>query len=166
MKKIGYFILVFPFFVFCKAKNEEKSIKMEENQLINRFGLEQKQNKTTDETEILALTRRFTELMIAGNVAELEKIVDKNFTLTHITGYVQPKSEWFKEIQSESMKYYSAKEVDFSLKINGNKAEFVQKNILDARIWGSRNSWRLQQTMFLEKVDNQWVIVKSVAKTF
>lgn len=119
-----------------------------------------------DQTEILALTKRFTQLMIDRNTAELEQIVDKNFTLTHITGRVQSKADWFAEIEAESMKYYSAKEVEHSLKISGDTAEFVQRNLLDARIWGSRNTWRLQQTMTLEKRNGKWIILKSVARTF
>lgn len=119
-----------------------------------------------DQIEILALTKQFTQLMIDRNTAELEQIVDKNFTLTHITGRVQSKADWFSEIEAESMKYYSAKEVEHSLKISGDTAEFVQRNLLDARIWGSRNTWRLQQTMTLEKRNGKWIILKSVARTF
>ncbi|WP_221407943.1 nuclear transport factor 2 family protein [Proteiniphilum sp. X52] len=124
------------------------------------------QQMTNDEAQILALTRKFTQLMIDRNTAELDKMVDKDFSLTHITGYVQPKAEWFKEIEQESMKYYSAEEVSRSITVNGDTAEFVQRNLLDARIWGSRNKWRLQQTMTLEKRNGTWIILKSVARTF
>lgn len=119
-----------------------------------------------DEAQILALARKFTRLMIDRNTAELEKMVDKDFSLTHITGYVQPKAEWFKEIERENMKYYAAEELSHSVKVNGNTAEFVQRNLLDARIWGSRNKWRLQQTMTLEKRNGTWIILKSAARTF
>lgn len=124
------------------------------------------QHKNNDREDILALTRRFTQLMIDRNTAELAQMVDENFTLTHITGRVQSKADWFAEIEAESMKYFSAKEVEHSLKINGDTAEFVQKNLLDARIWGMRNTWRLQQTMTLEKRNGKWIILKSVARTF
>lgn len=124
------------------------------------------QQMTNDEAQILVLTRKFTQLMFDRNTAELDKIVDKNFSLTHITGYVQPKAEWFKEIEQESMKYYAVEEVSHSVKVNGDTAEFVQHNLLDARIWGSRNKWRVQQTMDLEKRNGTWVILKSVARTF
>ena len=119
-----------------------------------------------DKSAILKVTRQLTKLMIERNTKEIAKIVDKNFTLTHITGYVQPKEEWFAEIEKESMKYYSAKEVKHEIKANGNKAEFMNQNLLDARIWGSRNTWRLQQTMQLEKSNGKWIIMKSVATTF
>ena len=79
---------------------------------------------------------------------------------------MQSKNEWFSEIESEQMKYYSYKEVKTTVKINGDKATFIGQNILDARIWGTRNNWRLQQVMKLEKRDGKWIILKSVATTF
>lgn len=160
MKKIFLIIVFSPFLMFCQKGNTEKLSPMQQNKTTEN------QQKTSDETEILALTRQFTSLMISKNTSELNKIVDKNFTLTHITGRVQSKNDWFAEIEAESMKYYSAEEVEHSLKINGKTAEFIQKNRLDARIWGSRNTWRLQQTMTLEKRDGKWIILKSVARTF
>ena len=119
-----------------------------------------------DEAQILAVTRKLTQLMIETDTAALSQILDKDFTLTHITGYVQPKAEWFAEIENESMKYFSAKEVAHSIKINENEAECVQKNLLEARIWGSRNTWRLQQKMQLEKRNGEWIILNSLATLF
>lgn len=119
-----------------------------------------------DKSQVLDVTRKLTELMIDKNTTAIDKIVDANFTLTHITGYVQPKEEWFSEIESERMKYYSYKEVKITVKIDEGKAIFVGQNLLDARIWGTRNNWRLQQTMQLEKRNGKWIILKSVATTF
>ena len=121
---------------------------------------------TTEEMQILSVTQRLTQLMIERNTASMATILDDKFTLTHITGYVQSKEEWFSEVENESMKYYSSTEVKHEININGNKAEFVNQNLLDARIWGSRNTWRLQQTMTLEKKAGKWIILKSVASIF
>lgn len=126
----------------------------------------QNHKKNNDEADILLVTKQLTELMIKKDTKAISKIVADDFTLTHITGFVQPKSEWFAEIESESMKYYSYKEVKTSVKINGNTAVFVGQNLLDARIWGTRNNWRLQQTMVLEKKNNKWIIQKSKATIF
>ncbi|MDB5021726.1 MAG: hypothetical protein JWQ28_2853 [Pedobacter sp.] len=101
--------------------------------------------------QVLDVTRQLTQLMIDKNIEELRKILSPDFTLTHMTGYVQPKDEWFSEIETERMKYYSYKEVKTLVQIDGDKATFVGQNVLDARIWGTRNDWRLQQTMRLEK---------------
>ena len=119
-----------------------------------------------DKSQVLEVTRQLTQLMIDKNTAAMNKILDAHFTLTHITGYVQSKVEWFSEIESERMKYYSFKEVKISIKIDGDKATFVGQNLLDARIWGTRNNWHLQQVMQLEKRNGKWIILKSVATTF
>jgi hypothetical protein len=119
-----------------------------------------------NKSQILAITRQLTQLMIDRDTIELNKILDTHFTLTHITGYVQSKEEWFSEIVSERMKYYSYKEVKTSVEINGNKATFIGQNVLDARIWGTRNNWHLQQTMHLQNRNGKWIILKSIATTF
>ncbi|MCP2025206.1 hypothetical protein L1276_000346 [Flavobacterium sp. HSC-32F16] len=124
-------------------------------------------NKIEDDREkVLDVTRRLTQLMIDKNTVEINKLLDNSFTLTHITGYVQPKEEWLSEIEKETMKYYSFKEITVSVNIDGDKAVFIGQNILDARIWGTRNKWRLQQTMQLEKRSDKWIILKSVATLF
>ena len=123
-------------------------------------------DKIDDKSKLIEVTRQLTERMIEKDTAGLNRILDAQFTLTHITGYVQSKAEWFAEIESERMKYYSCKEVKTSVNIDGDRATFVGQNVLDARIWGSRHSWRLQQTMELENRNGQWIILKSIATTF
>ncbi len=119
-----------------------------------------------DEAKVLAVVRHLAQLMINRDTAAMNDILDEHYTLTHMTGYVQPKAEWFDEVIKESMKYYSVKEVNNSVRINGREAEVMIQNLVDARIWGTRNNWRLQQTMQLEKRNGEWMILKSVATTF
>ena len=124
-------------------------------------------NKTnSDALHVLEIIRQLTQLMIDKNTTAMNVILDAQFTLTHITGYVQSKAEWFSEIQSERMNYFSYKEVKTTVTIDGDKATFVGQNLLDARIWGTRNHWHLQQTIPLEKRKGKWIILKSVATTF
>ena len=157
MKNI-YHILLFVILVksisACAQNNSNSKNKMEN------------QTNNTEELQIIEVTRQLTDLMIDKNTKAINSIVNTDFTLTHITGYVQSKNDWFSEIESERMKYYSYQEVKTSVKIEGNKATFIGQNLLDARIWGSRNKWRLQQTMQLEKRNGKWIILKSVATTF
>ncbi len=120
----------------------------------------------SNELEVFAITRQLTNLMIDRNIFELNKILDPHFTLTHITGYVQSKAEWLSEIESERMKYYGYEELKTSVKMEGNKGTFVGQNILDARIYGTRNKWRLQQKIQFEKRNEKWIILQSVATTF
>jgi len=116
--------------------------------------------------QVVELTRQLTAAMISKNIQVIDKILDPLFTLTHITGYVQSKEEWLAEIETELMKYYSCQELKTSVMVNGNKATFVGQNLLDARIWGTRNTWHLQQTMFFKKQGENWIILNSIATTF
>lgn len=119
-----------------------------------------------NQTEIINVARLLTTLMIEKKTSEMNDILDQNFTLTHITGLVQPKHKWLSEIETEQMKYYSYQEVKTTVTMNGEMGTFVGQNLLDARIWGMRNTWRLQQTMLFEKRNGKWVILKSVATLF
>ena len=120
----------------------------------------------TDEARVLTVVRQLAQLIIERDTTAMNRILDKEYTLTHMTGYVQPKAEWFNEVIKESMKYYSATEVSHAVTVSGNKATATMQNLVDARIWGSRNTWRLQQVMQLEKQDGQWIILNSVASVF
>jgi len=155
MKRVLKLLLLSLVFISAEAHSQSKSKQTMERDKGN-----------TEKLQILDVTRQLTELMIHRNITGLDKILDTAFTLTHITGYVQSKEEWFSEIERERMKYYSYAEVKTSVKIEGDKAVFVGQNLLDARIWGTRNKWRLQQTMHLEKRNGKWIILKSVATTF
>lgn len=128
--------------------------------------LHQNAMEKDNNADILAITRQLTELMIKKDTIGINNIVNNDFTLTHITGYIQSKSEWFSEIESERMKYYSYKEIKTTVNTDGNRAYFVGQNLLDARIWGTRHQWRLQQNMELIKRNGKWIILKSVATTF
>lgn len=132
----------------------------------NKSNTKMEQFTIKDEGEVLATVRKLGELMIVRDTVAMNNILDEHYTLTHMTGYVQPKEEWFGEVSRESMKYYSAKELNHNVKVNGNVADVVIQNLVDARIWGSRNTWRLQQKMKLEKRNETWIILKSVASTF
>lgn len=155
MKKVLKLLLLFLILISTEVHTQTKSKEIMEADKI-----------AIEKSQVLAVTRQLTELMIDRDITGLNKIVDINFTLTHITGYVQSKEEWFSEIEKESMKYYSYKEVKTAVTIDGYKAIFTGQNLLDARIWGTRNNWRLQQTMNLEKRNGNWIILKSVASVF
>lgn len=90
-----------------------------------------------EKSKIITVSRQLTQMMIEKDTAGIEKIVDEDFTLTHITGFLQTKKDWLREIETESMKYYSYKEVKTSVEINDDRATFIGQNLLYARIWGN-----------------------------
>lgn len=62
---------------------------------------------TTEKSQVPRIARQLTKLMMDRDLVKLNLILDKDFTLTYIKGYVQSRQEWLKAIESHNMKYYS-----------------------------------------------------------
>lgn len=89
-------------------------------------------------------------------------------SLTHMTGYVQPKLEWIDQIQNGQMKYFSSTEDNIKdIEISGNHASLIGQNQVKASIWGSGvNTWSLQMKMYFKKQNGAWLISKQEASTY
>lgn len=106
--------------------------------------------------------------MIEKDTKTLRKLIKPNTELIHMTGYHQTIEEWFEQIESEEMKYYSWSEDHISIEyIDDTSARLIGQSKVKARIWGSGpTTWRLQIVMSFEKQNGNWMIVKQVASTY
>lgn len=104
------------------------------------------------------LYRAMNRAMVAQDVATLDRILDDNFTLTHMTGYIQAKAEWLADVASGRMRYFSTDEV--SVETTGEQT--IGRAVTKAKIWGMDGSWRLQQVITVK--DGK--IMRSVASSF
>lgn len=121
-----------------------------------------------DQAQIIKLYRQENQAMVQKDVVTLNHILMMNMTLTHMTGYVQPKMEWIDQIQNGDMKYYSSREESIKdIQINGNEASLVGQNQVKASVWGGGiNTWPLQMKMFFKKENGKWLIAKQIASTY
>jgi LPS sulfotransferase NodH len=115
---------------------------------------------------IEALHEALCEAMVSGDVAELESILADEFTLTHMTGYVQSKSEWLEAIESGEMQYHQMETVEAALGMDATVPELTARTRTDATIWGSRATWRLTLRSWFEPHGDGWVISRTVASTW
>lgn len=123
---------------------------------------------TKDEEQIVQLYRAENEAMVKKDISRLDMILGDRMTLTHMTGYVQPKLEWIDQIQNEEMQYLESKEEAIKdIRVEGNLGQLTGQNLVTAKIWGgSKNVWPLQMKMYFEKNNGRWVISKQVANTY
>ena len=121
-----------------------------------------------DKEIIMQLYRDENTAMVKKDINRLNEILASSMTLTHMTGYVQPKLEWIDQIQNDEMQYLSSKEANIkNIEIDGNKASLVGQNRVQAKIWGGGvNTWPLQMKMYFEKKNGEWTITKQVASTY
>ena len=104
--------------------------------------------------------------MIERDTSLLDDLLDSAYTLTHMTGYRQPRKEWLQQIDSGEMQYHSAQPRSTSVEVIGDTAVLVGRDVVDATIWGGRGTWNLQLTTTYERRDGAWIAVRTVATTF
>jgi len=114
-------------------------------------------------TALEELHRTLCEAMVARDVAELGAILADEFTLTHMTGYVQSRSEWLDDIETGQMQYHRMETVETTLSTEGT---LTARTLTDATIWGSRATWRLTLRSVFEPHGDDWVIARTVASTW
>lgn len=87
------------------------------------------------------------DAMRAGDTTALAALLTDDFTLTHITGYRQPKAQWLSEMDKGQFRYHSVEQLgDPVVEVTGETATLTHRIITDATVYGSRNRWRLAFT--------------------
>ncbi|MDR6558598.1 hypothetical protein J2809_002968 [Arthrobacter pascens] len=115
---------------------------------------------------VRALHDSLCAAMVAGDVAALDKILTADFTLKHMTGYVQSKSEWLDDIESGQMQYHRMETVEVTVDAEGAVPELTARTLTDATIWGARATWRLTLRSWFEPHEGDWVLARTVASTW
>lgn len=65
--------------------------------------------------------------MLERDTDLLDALLDDEYTLTHLTGYLQSKREWLEQIDSGEMEYCSSLERGTSVEVTGDTAVLVGK---------------------------------------
>lgn len=120
----------------------------------------------TDREGIFQAHRAYLHAMVEGDTQSLDDLLDEGFTLTHMTGYVQPKAEWLAEMKAGQFVYHSIDEVDTALDLNGGAARLTVRTTTDATVYGSRAHWRLLLTTDYGRHGETWIPLRTVATTW
>jgi hypothetical protein len=124
-------------------------------------------SSTSDEqTQLLEAYRAMYRGMLDQDTELLDNLLDAEYTLTHMTGYVQTKADWLAQVASGEMRYHSARPGDTTIEVTGDRAVLVGRSVVDATIWGARGTWNLQLTTTYQRRDGDWTALDTVATTF
>ena len=119
-----------------------------------------------DRSEILENYRAQLRAMVGGDTEALGDLLTEDFSLTHMTGYFQPRQEWLAQMRAGQFQYHDAQEKNVSLQIDGDTARLVGRIVTDATVYGSRATWPLQLTMDFIRADGRWLAARSEATTW
>ena len=105
--------------------------------------------------------------MISKDTATLEKLLDEDFVLVHMTGMRQPKKDYLKAISNGTLNYFSCEDSEFNTYNQGEKARLTGKSKVNAAVFGGRrNIWRLQLDLDLINKEGNWLITEIRASTY
>ena len=92
--------------------------------------------------------REMWRCLISKNIPRLDEMHADGFTLTHMTGMVQSKSEYLRAIQ------------------NGDGKMIGRSRVNAAVFGGGRHTWRLQLDFNVENQNGKWILKSAVASTY
>lgn len=120
---------------------------------------------STDEETITRTLAAYHAAMVGARVDDLAGLVTEAFSLRHITGYVQPKDEWFAVIRSGDFDYHHIALEQGSLRIGPENEKGDRsvsgRGVFDATIQGMRRPWRLAFDMRFVRLDDGWHVAQA-----
>ncbi|MHA7207925.1 nuclear transport factor 2 family protein [Arthrobacter sp. MDT1-65] len=129
---------------------------------------------TTDPESLNRIVRRLhndmCEAMMGQDSHQLGELLAGDYSLTHMTGYLQPKTEWLDDISTGQMRYHDIVTVELDIDTPADDQNgapvLTARTLTDATIWGGRGTWRLQLRSWFEPSGDDWVFSRTVASTW
>jgi hypothetical protein len=106
------------------------------------------------------------QAMVAGDADALGALLAEGFTLTHMTGYRQPKAEWLADVRSGQMTYHAMDDVQVSIDTSGRSPVLTARTRTEATIWGGYGTWPLQLRIEFTFDGTAWVAGNTVASVW
>lgn len=109
---------------------------------------------------LLDILHAYHAAMVEARTDMLAQLVEEDYALVHISGYVQPRSEWFDVIANGRYDYHRIDVNHRTLQLNvaGASATLEGSGLFDATIDGTHRPWRLQFALQCTKQSGRWRI--------
>ena len=117
-----------------------------------------KGNLNDDQEEVLERFIEFQYAMIEKDLEKLNELLDDSYTLTHMSGKTQTKTEYIGEIMDGTLNYYESIINNPIITITENKALLKADVTLDAKVYGMKGKWTLHSEQTMEKINGKWYL--------
>lgn len=102
--------------------------------------------------------RHWQRAMVDGDTDALRRLSLPTSSARHISGYEQPREEWFSQIDSGYFHYHAIDNASLDVAVHSaTSATLVSRSTIDVTIDGSRGTWQLQSTAEYVRVDGRWL---------
>lgn len=116
-----------------------------------------------DKAQILDAYHDMLHAMLEGRTAELDELLDDQYSLTHITGDRQSKWDWLAAIGSGRIRYHGVQEKSVAIDVAGSKAVLTGSVVLSGTVYGEAGTWDLQLIADYSRINRKWIAKRTVA---
>ena len=120
-----------------------------------------KENLNQDQEEVLERFIEFQYAMIEKDLEKLNELLKDNYTLRHMSGKTQTKTEYIDEIMDGTLNYYKSIINNPIIMIKEKDKALLKADVtLDAKVYGIKGTWTLHSEQTLERINDEWYLSK------
>ena len=114
-----------------------------------------------DQEEVLERFIEFQYAMIEKDLEKLNELLKDNYTLRHMSGKTQTKTEYIDEIMDGTLNYYKSIINNPIIMIKEKDKALLKADVtLDAKVYGIKGTWTLHSEQTLERINDEWYLSK------
>ncbi len=114
---------------------------------------------TDDELSVLYVQTRYCQAMTDADIDVMREIISEEMTFTHMSGMKQTCEEYFADIASGRLNYFTIGIEDPVIRVDGGKATVTFTSVLNANAYGARGTYRMKGTHHYEMRGGEWIVV-------
>ena len=112
-----------------------------------------------EQLAVLYQQARYCQAMTDADTDTMREIVSPDAVFTHMSGRRQTREEYFADIESGALRYYTIGIDRPAVEVDGNTASITYTSVLNANAYGARGTFRMGGTHWFEKRDGAWISV-------
>ena len=114
--------------------------------------------------EILYLQAKYCQAMTEADTDTMRELTSENMTFTHMSGKQQTRDEYFADVKSGALRYFTIGIDSPAVTVNGTSASIFYTSVLNANAYGARGTYRMSGTHYYEKQNGKWIAVNNPNK--
>ena len=112
-----------------------------------------------EQLAVLYQQARYCQAMTDADTDTLREIVSPDAVFTHMSGRQQTREEYFGDIESGALRYFTIGIDHPTVEVDGNTASITYTSVLNANAYGARGTFRMSGTHWFEKQNGEWISV-------
>ena len=114
-----------------------------------------------EQLAVLYQQARYCQAMTDADTDTLREIVAEDAVFTHMSGRQQTREEYFADIESGSLRYFTIGIAHPTVEVNGDTASITYTSVLNANAYGAHGTFRMSGTHWFEKRGGEWTSVNT-----